>query len=215
MAAKLTCDSDFTAIGREIASGEIVIFPTDTVYGLGTNPRSAEGVKNCYEIKKRDKGKKMPVLVSGIEAAMKLATLGSNSALLASAFWPGKLSIILPLKDRSLPRELVGDDGTIALRVPNHECCLKLIAVSGGSLIGTSANISGEDPLTDPNDGRLLELSKSADYFISGSCGAGSGTSSTIIDATQDDNIRIVREGAISGQEILAYLENTSRTDFS
>jgi len=211
----LTCDSSFKDAGKDIISGKVAIFPTDTVFGLGTNPRSAQGVATCYKIKKRDMGKKMPLLVSGIRSAKELALFGRRSTSLASTFWPGKLSIVLPVKDRSLPRELVGENGTIALRVPNHDCCLRLIASCGGFLIGTSANISGEDPLTNPQDPRLVELSKSADIFVAGPCGESSGVSSTIVDATTDEDIRVVREGAIPRGEIFAYLEKISKTDFS
>jgi L-threonylcarbamoyladenylate synthase len=192
-----------------------VIFPTDTVYGLGTNPWSVDGVRRCYEIKKRDKGKKMPVLVSDFRAASQLVKFGVKSKSLAAAFWPGKLTIILRAENSTLPQELVGPERTLAVRIPNHECCLKLISACGGGLIGTSANVSGEEPFTNPFDPKLTELSSSADYFVAGSCGASSGLSSTIVDATDENSLKIIREGAISASTVLAHLENMSNTDFS
>ncbi len=193
----------------------MVIFPTDTVYGLGTNPRSVEGIKKCYALKKRDTGKKMPVLFSDLQTAMLFAKFGEKSKSLGSAFWPGKLTIILPSADSTLPQELVGPDKTVAARVPNHACCLRLIAACGGSLIGTSANISGEESFTDPYDPKLAQLSTSADYFVSGVCGQPAGLSSTIVDATNENAIRIIREGAIPAKTILSHLENISKTDLS
>ena len=211
----LTCNSDFENLGGEIRNGKIVIFPTDTVYGLGTDPRSTLGVERCYKIKIRDRAKKMPVLVSSLEVAKRLVKFGATSMALASAFWPGKLSLILPVKDAGLPAELVGSDRSLAVRVPNHKCCQSLISACGGCLIGTSANISGEEPLTNPEDSRLIELSMQVDYFVRGSCGEGAGLSSTVVDATSENSIKVVREGALSKDVVLGYLEKISRTDFS
>lgn len=211
----VSCDSDLETLASEIQQGKVVIYPTDTVYGLGSNPRSLPGVERCYDIKIRHKAKKMPVLVSDVRFARTLVRFGNKSSALASSFWPGKLTIILQIIDSTLPRELVGSDRTLAVRIPNHHCCLKLISACGGCLIGTSANISGEEALTDPDDPRLVELSTQADFFVRGSCGEGSGVSSTVVDATDDYSIRIVREGAIPKETILSYLENISKTDFS
>ncbi|HYB03689.1 MAG TPA: L-threonylcarbamoyladenylate synthase [Nitrososphaerales archaeon] len=215
MTLTLYCDSDLEAPSKEIIAGKVIIFPTDTVYGLGTNPWSAEGVRACYSLKKREGTKKMPVLVNSLLTAKLFTKFGKISEALASKFWPGKLSIILPVVDPKLPTELVGNDRTLAVRMPQHECSLRLISACGGSLIGTSANISGEPPFTDPFDPRLAEFSKSAEFFLSGSCGDPSGVSSTIIDATDEKKIRIVREGALSSLEVLDYLEKMSKTDNS
>ncbi len=211
----LYCDSDLEAPSKDIVAGKVVIFPTDTVYGLGTNPWSAEGVRACYSLKKREGTKKIPVLVSNLLAAKLFVKFGKKSEALASKFWPGKLSIILPVVDPTLPIELVGNDRTLAVRMPLHECSLQLISACGGSLIGTSANISGEPPFTDPFDPRLVDLAQSADFFLSGSCGNLAGVSSTIIDATDENKIRVAREGAVPGAEVLGYLEKMSRTDNS
>jgi L-threonylcarbamoyladenylate synthase len=211
----LYCDSDFEAPSKEILAGRVVMFPTDTVYGLGSNPWSAAGIRSCYSLKKRDARKKMPVLVDGVRTAKRFVRFGRTSELLASKLWPGKLSIILPVVDSTLSTELVGNDRTLAVRMPNHQCCLRLISACGGSLIGTSANISGEEPLVDPFDPKLVELSKAADFFLSGSCGSESGISSTVIDATKENAIRIVREGAIPVSKITNYLEKMRSTDSS
>lgn len=157
----------------------------------------------------------MPVLVSDIEAAKRIVSFGSKSSSLADKFWPGKLTIILPVIDANLPAELTGPEKTIAVRVPNHACCRRLVSACGGSLIGTSANISGEAPLTDPLDRRLGELASLADYFVIGTCGKEAGIPSTVIDAAEEENIKVVREGALRIDEIFAHLEKTSNTDRS
>jgi L-threonylcarbamoyladenylate synthase len=153
-------------------------------------------------------------LLSNREMADRLVQFGEKSRLLAERFWPGKLTLILPVKASGLPDELIGIERTLAVRVPNHECCLRLISVCGGSLIGTSANISGQSPFTNSGDPSLLELAKEADYFVSGRCGEG-GISSTIVDASRDDSIRVIREGAVPRDIILSYLENISKMDRS
>jgi L-threonylcarbamoyladenylate synthase len=214
LVVSLNCDSDFSQIRNPIIEGAVVIFPTDTVYGLGSNPYSPKGTKNCFEIKRRDSSKHMPVLISNIEMGSHLVHFGEKSRSLAKHFWPGKLTIILQVKESTLPQELIGDERTLAVRVPNHECCLRLISSCGGALIGTSANISGESPFTNPRDPSLLDLAKKADFFVAGKCGEG-GLSSTIVDASKDDSIRIAREGAIPGDRVLAYLENISKIDRS
>ncbi len=211
----LYCDSDLEGPSKEIIAGKVAIFPTDTVYGLGTSPWSGEGVRACYSLKKREGTKKMPVLVDNLLTAKLFVKFGKKSESLATKFWPGKLSIILPVVDSKLPGELVGNDRTLAVRMPNHECSLRLISACGGSLVGTSANISGEPPFTDPFDPRLVELSLSADFFMSGPCGDPNGISSTIIDATDEDKIRVVREGALTSSQVLDYLEKMSKTDNS
>lgn len=211
----MNCDSDFSGPSKEIRAGKVVVFPTDTVYGLGTNPASVVGIRNCFEIKKRDVTKKMPVLFNDFNTAASFAIFGKNAEHLAEIFWPGKLTIVLSVRDSRLPQELIGDDKTVAIRVPDHECCLRLISACGGSLIGTSANISGEQPMIDPSDPRLLAIADSVDFFVAGACGENSGVSSTVIDATNDKSIKIIRVGAISSEVIFSYLEKFSSTDIS
>jgi L-threonylcarbamoyladenylate synthase len=198
----LSCDSDFVGEGREIYSGQIVIFPTDTVFGLGSNPRLRQAIQRCYEIKKRPLEKQIPVLFSEITAVAKFVEFNGTGLRLAKEFWPGKLSIILPAKDVGLPEELVGQSKTLAVRIPNHPCCRRLIASCGGSLIGTSANFSGADPFTNPDEKGLVELSSYADFFVIGKC-SEDRKSSTVVDITNPSQIKILREGAISSEAII------------
>ncbi|MCL4519121.1 MAG: L-threonylcarbamoyladenylate synthase [Thaumarchaeota archaeon] len=208
------CDSDLIRVGSDVENGSVVIFPTDTVYGLGSNPRSSAGVSKCFELKRRDFGKHLPVLFDGIESASKFVTFEDTALRIATKYWPGALTIVLPLRETALPELLIGAAKALAVRMPNHECCLKLISRCGGSLIGTSANISGQKPFTDSEDKELLEFAEGADYFVKGRCGSA-GVSSTVIDLTDSKKPRIIREGAIASSEILSYFEKTRRTDLS
>ncbi|MHB2036313.1 MAG: L-threonylcarbamoyladenylate synthase [Nitrososphaerales archaeon] len=210
----MTCASDFGEVGRRVFSGGVVVFPTDTIYGLGTSPFSRAGIRRCYDIKNRQMEKKLPILFSSTNEAEKLVEFDELARLIADGFWPGQLTLILPSRGASLPEELLGNDRTLAVRVPNHECCLRLIASCGNSLIGTSANISGTPPFIDPEDHLLLEFASSADYFIKGACGE-SRLPSTILDLSRKGQISVVRDGAVSSQKIADYLLKTSKTDFS
>ena len=214
MVQLVDCDSDLIRVGTDVAKGSVVVFPTDTVYGLGSNPRSPAGVSKCFELKRRDFGKHLPVLFDGIESASKIVAFDDTALRIAMKYWPGALTIVLPLRDIALPKLLIGDDKALAVRVPNHECCLKLISRCGGGLIGTSANISGQKPYTNSEDKELLEFAEGADYFVKGKCGS-LGVSSTVIDLTDSKKPTILREGAIASSEILSYFENTRRTDLS
>lgn len=210
----VTCDSDFEEIGKKVLGGGTVIFPTDTIYGLGSNPRSDIGIEKCYEIKNRQVEKKLPVLFSSLGEAEKMVKFNPKARLIADRFWPGQVTMILSIKELSLPNRLHGENSTLAVRIPDHGCCLRLIASCGNSLIGTSANLSGTRPFADPDDSSLFEFAKRADYFVKGKCG-NSKLPSTILDLSQEDRIVVVREGAVPSSSIFDYLTKTSSADFS
>lgn len=214
MVLVLDCESDFMELGESVRLGGLVVFPTDTVYGVGSSPLSEAGISRCFRIKLRKIEKKVPVLFSSLAEASEFVSFNELARLIAKEFWPGKVSLILPVKRIGLPPELVGEDQTLAVRVPNHACCQRLIADSGGSLIGTSANLSGQPPSTDPDDSSLFEFAKNADYFVKGPCG-NDRLPSTVLDLSKDRRIAIVREGAVPRQMIADYLEKTSNAEFS
>ena len=190
------------------------MFPTDTIYGLGSSPFSEVGIRRCFELKNRQIEKKLPILFSSYSHAASVVKMHERARFVAERFWPGQLTLVLPVSDRRVPRELLSEDGTLAVRVPDHKCCLRLIDACGSSLIGTSANISGSGPFTDPDDPALVDFGKSADYFVSGQCGK-SRLPSTILDMSNNDKILVIREGAIPIKTISDYLAKTSSTDFS
>ena len=132
---------------------------------------------------------------------------------IADGFWPGQVSLVLPVKRAILPEELLGRDHTLAVRVPNHECCVRLITSCGNSLVGTSANVSGTSPFVDPDDPLLLEFARKADYFVKGICGK-SRLPSTILDLSRRDRISIIREGAVSEQKHIPLLSQSKQNRF-
>jgi L-threonylcarbamoyladenylate synthase len=126
-----------------IQQGGVIVYPTDTVYGLGADAFNSAAVERIYEIKNRPKHRQFPLLIADVE---RLATLAEPipeiAWFLARRFWPGGLTLVLPKTD-SLPAYLAPGP-TIAVRVPNHPVCLALIQHLGNSIIGTSANVSGQ-----------------------------------------------------------------------
>ena len=124
-----------------IEAGGLVVYPTDTVYGLGCDPFNVRAVERVFEVKGRA-GKPLPVLASGLEEAMRIAEFGPPALRLARALWPGPLTLILPKKP-ALPDVVTCGLPSVGVRVPGHSFALELIRACGGFLIGTSANKSG------------------------------------------------------------------------
>ncbi len=194
---KVECDKEGIKKAVEIINqGGVVVFPTDTVYGLGCNPYLKETVKKIYEIKSRDFSKPFPVLVYSREVAEKIAFFDEFTKKITDKFWPGQLTIILKLKDVKI-RESLNLSDKIALRVPDHKCTLDLLRECN-FLVGTSANISGKGSFTNPDD--CLESINNYDIFIDGGI-ISSKSESTIIEI-ENEKISIIREGSLSYEEL-------------
>jgi L-threonylcarbamoyladenylate synthase len=170
------------ALGR----GELVAFPTDTVYGLAAGH---DHLRKLYVAKDRPKEKRIPVLLSDAANLEASALVTPAARALAQRFWPGPLTLVLPAPRR----------GTLAFRVPDHAVARRLIAASGGGLPVTSANRSGQpdartaEEVREQLDGRIA-------LILDGGRTTG-GVASTVVDCTTDQ-IKILREGAISAADI-------------
>jgi L-threonylcarbamoyladenylate synthase len=173
-----------------LARGELVAFPTDTVYGLSAGH---EHVRKLYAAKDRPKEKRIPVLLSDTANLEASAIVTPIARALAQRFWPGPLTIVLVAPRR----------GTLAFRVPDHALARRLIAASGGGLPVTSANRSGE-PDARTAEEVLSQLDGRIALVLDGGTTPG-GVSSTVVDCTTDQ-IKIVRAGAISEAEINSVL---------
>ena len=132
---------DIHNLAQIVNDGGIVAYPTDTVYGLGCNPYMPDSVEKIFKLKIRE-NKPLPLLCDSLDSALKIASFDKISLKLAEEFWPGPLTILVPLKDDSL-KSLTRGSEFIGLRVPNHDDSLLLISECGGYLVGTSANLSG------------------------------------------------------------------------
>ena len=146
---QISCDSDGIRFAVEsIKKGQVIIFPTDTVYGIGCDPYDDDAIDRIFKIKKRDNTKSLPVLAYSKQILEDIVEFDSITNLITSKFWPGQLTIVLPLKDKKL-KKLSGIKNTLAVRVPSNKCTLSLLKECK-LIVGTSANISGKDACTDP-----------------------------------------------------------------
>ena len=190
------------AIGR----GELVVMPTDTVYGLAADAFNPAAVQKLIDAKGRTRQSPPPVLIPGIPTLDALAeNVPDEVRLLVETFWPGALTIILPAQS-SLQWDLGETRGTVALRMPSNRIALELLSETG-PLAVSSANLTGE-PAATTAAGAEAMLGDSVSIFLDD--GEGGSVSSTIVDTTSlslpDGKLRIVREGTISAERIRAVV---------
>ena len=176
-------------------------YPTDTVYGLGCDPFQSNAVNRLVEAKQRSRGA-LPVLVDSLREARNLGEFDKTCTILAGKFWPGPLTLIVPLR-RKLPEAVTENTQFVGLRMPKHEIALKLIKACGGRLIGTSANISGH-PSPRTAQEVMGGLRTRIDLVVDGGP-TPLGKESTVVQ-TVGKHVSIVRAGAVSQDEILMAL---------
>jgi L-threonylcarbamoyladenylate synthase len=176
---------------RAVSRGLLVVYPTDTVYGLGCDPLNHAAVRRLFEAKGRE-SKPVPVLCATAEKAEELVRLGGRATELSREYWPGALTIVAPLRRPVAPLLTQGGE-FLGVRVPAHSGCLELIAACGGWLTGTSANRSGEPSAR--SAGEALDcLGDSVDVVLDG--GRLSGQESTVVKVVGEE-VTILRTGPI------------------
>ena len=185
---------------QSIKDGGVVIFPTDTVYGIGCNPYDKNAIDRIFKIKKRDKTKQLPILGYSKQILKQIVEFDEIANKITDKFWPGRLTLVLPLKDVRL-QKLFGGTKTIAVRVPNNKCALTLLKECK-LIIGTSANISGKKSLVDPS--YLKDKVLDCDVFLNDGPIQSSGAS-TIIEIKYK-NIKILRNGDIHEADLVKTL---------
>jgi len=132
---------------KSIKQGEVMICPTDTVYGLLADAQNKNAIKKLFEIKKRPKEKAIPIFVKDIKTAKRLAYINGSQEKFLKKFWPGRITVVLKNKEK-LPKILFGPTKKIGLRIPNYKLVNLLLKKLNRPLTGTSANISGKFPST-------------------------------------------------------------------
>jgi len=181
----------------QVRRGGLVVYPTDTVYGLGCDPLNHAAVRRLFEAKGRQ-SKPIPVLCASLEKADRLVRLDGIALDLARKHWPGALTIVAPLR-RSVPPRLSQDGRFLGVRVPNHQACLDLIASCGGWLTGTSANLSGHPSAKSAGEA-MDQLGAAVDIILDG--GRLAGTESTVV-RVDGGEVTILRTGPIGvGHEL-------------
>lgn len=181
-----------------LRSGGLVVFPTDTVYGLGADPSNAEAIRRIYEAKGRPDEKAIVWLVDSLDRVQTICRVDSAAVRLAQEFWPGPLTLILPRLTH--PRDNLP---TLGVRVPAHPAALSLIRAFGGAIATTSANKSGE-PSARTADEALVHIGPWVDLIIDGGP-APVGVESTVLDLSSGQP-RILRVGALAPDQLESAL---------
>ena len=183
---------------RVAANGGVIVFPTDTLYGMACDPRNPEALARVYDIKGRSAQKALPVLVGGLDQLVEIVSeVPEKARRLLETFWPGPLTIVLP-KQPGLPAELTPYPG-VAVRMPNHPFALALLQAFG-PLAVTSANLSDH---ANPGTAEevLAQLGNSVDLVIDGGR-LEIGRGSTILDCCSETLV-LLREGPISFETLM------------
>jgi L-threonylcarbamoyladenylate synthase len=189
---------------EQIRAGNVLGMPTDTFYGLAADPFNLRAVELIYEVKSRSKHKPLSLLIESVDQAEDLTRPPSEEFYkLARKFWPGPLTLIVRAASR-LPLKVTANTGNVALRVPAANIPIAVIKAAGVPLTATSANISGAAECTTAG-GVREQLGKLIPVIVDGGPSPRS-VPSTIVDLTDSDGWRILREGAISSQEITAAI---------
>jgi L-threonylcarbamoyladenylate synthase len=184
--------------------GELVVLPTDTVYGIGTRPDDPAATARLFEVKGRPRDLELPVLVPTPAAAREIAVLDGPAAALTGRFWAGPLTLVVRRAGASLAWDLGGDPETIGVRMPHHPLALAVLARTG-PLAVTSANRSGE-----PTPGTCAGVVEAfADAVAVYLCEEAplAGSASTVVDLAHGE-VRVLRRGTVTEAEVRAALDD-------
>jgi L-threonylcarbamoyladenylate synthase len=186
-----------------LRAGELVVYPTETFYGLGADPLSPAALERLFALKRREPDKPVALIAADSASAFNLARAIPDIAhRLAVAFWPGPLTLVLPARD-GFPPALLGSDGGIGVRVSPHPAARALAAGLGRPITATSANLAGEPPATTITETRVAFGVKVKTYLDGGTLTGGAP--STIV-AFDSAGFRVLRAGAITEQAIATAL---------
>ena len=193
-------ESIFTEIGQELKNGKIVVFKTDTVYGIGTNAFDEDACKRIYEIKGRPMYKPLIILISDISMLKELVHyITPTEQKLMDAFWPGPLTIKFKKKENILPKVVSAGDEYVRVRLVESELAHRLIKEAGVPIVAPSANLSGSPTGTNIKN-ILQELDGKVDYIL-GSGNISTDTTSTIVEV-DNQKVIVLREGKITKEDL-------------
>jgi L-threonylcarbamoyladenylate synthase len=188
-----------------LAAGEAIVYPTETFYALGVDALSPKALEQLFAIKGREPGK--PVALIAADTAMAFAVareVPAQARVLAEAFWPGPLTLVLPARD-GISAALIGVDGGVGVRVSSHPLARALAAGLRGPLTATSANLAGEPPAVEPEAAHRA-LGDKVKVFVEDGRLAG-GAPSTVV-AMDRSGMRVLRPGAVSERQLAAALKS-------
>ncbi len=183
---------------QKVRNGGVIVFPTDTVYGVGCDPFNKDAINRIYDLKGRDRTKYLPVLGYSKKIISEIAQFDQLSEKIADKFWPGPLTLVLKVKDRKIAESLNLKE-KIAVRVPSHPCMLSLLKECK-IMVGTSANHSGMTSLYDSKE--VIKQFTGYDLLLDGGIISGKGES-TIVEVIGTE-FKVLRNGKIKSEDILS-----------
>lgn len=197
--AKEAKAENFSAAVAALKRGEVIVFPTETLYGLGADALDFLAVEKVFQLKGRDADSPIPVLVSDREMLGRLvAKVPSLAEKLIARFWPGPLTLVLPARE-DIPAPLINATGGVGVRISSQTIAAELVKALGSPLTATSANPSGKPPA------RTAEAAKKyfagqIDIFLDGGA-LTSRTGSTVVEIV-GESLRIIRAGDITKTQL-------------
>jgi len=180
-----------------LKSGGVIIYPTDTAYALGCDATNQKAVEKIFKIKGREASKTLPLIAADAAMVREWAELSEKAEGLAKEYWPGPLTLVLPVAKEGLAQSVIKDD-CIAIRVPKHETSKKLSAELGGPIVSTSANTAGKPTCYSVESVKesLGESFELIEYSIDEGELPALPVSTMV--KVWDNNVTIIREGAIA-----------------
>ncbi len=193
----------FSAALAALKRGEVIVFPTETFYGLGADALNENAVERIVTLKGRSPDSPIAVIVADAEMLPQIVTGVSPVAeALGKNFWPGPLTLVLPAKP-NLPAALLNREGKIGVRVSSHPTATKLSRALGRPITATSANPSGNEPARTIEQARVY-FGGDIEMFLDG--GMLTGKSGSTVVEVIENRLRIIREGEISSKELEKWL---------
>lgn len=197
-------DQGLADAGANLREGRLVALPTDTFFALGANALDGTAISRLFKAKGRPETNPVPVLLGDFRDVGSVASdFPDQAKALASNFWPGALTIVLPAL-AEVPDSVTAGAGTVGVRVPDHEIARKLIQIAGVPVTGTSANLSGQPPCKTADE-VANQLSGRITCIVDAPCGVHSAPS-TVVSLT-GGAIKIIRDGSISERQIREALK--------
>jgi len=189
-----------------LAAGALVVFPTETLYGLGADARSAAAVARLVAVRGREEARPILVLVDDLTMAESVAAeVPAAVRRLAACFWPGALTLVLPARPH-LPAPLTAGTGTIGVRVPGHPIARALVHGLGAPITAPSANPPGAPPPRTVDEAREY-FGTRVDVYLDGGRLPGGGSTVALVEG---DTPRVLRPGPVSEAALRAALEGDS-----
>jgi L-threonylcarbamoyladenylate synthase len=208
---RLDRQEEIARAAEALASGGLVLLPTETVYGLGADASDPAAVAAIFEAKGRPRFNPLIAHVADVDTAARIAAFDDRARALAEAFWPGPLTIVAPVKDAAAVCDLARAGlETVAIRVPGHPLARAVLAVFGGPVVAPSANRSGRPSPTTFQDAFAETGDRCAAALDGGPCRVG--LESTVV-AVLDGPVRLLRPGAVTRAQLEAVVGPLAEAD--